>query len=376
MGHGKGTVESVVTGLSGSERDGRAATASAIVREDLAAIVREVGDEFHRLSGKTLLVTGGTGFIGSYLLETVAYLNDHVLPKACRLYAVTRHPRQTAARFPHLVGRPEFTVIEQDVRSLRLPSISWDFVIHAAAPSDAREYLKDPLRTAQTIVAGTSALLEELAKVQPQSMLFVSTGLVYGEQPAAMPALQEDYRGGPYLATARSCYAEAKRYAELLCCMHREQRGLPVCVARVFNLVGPRQNMNTTSAVADFIRQALDGDTIRIHDDGRAVRTYCYIAEAVAALWKLLLRHPLADLVNVGSDRDPVSFVELAHRISRVMAKSLRVTVEGAPPAGTGGRRYVPDLGRLYQLEGWKPALPLDEALLRTINWYREQASA
>lgn len=366
-----------MSSLSGrSSGQGKPVTVSAIIRDDIKAIVHEVGAGFHRLSGKNLLITGGTGFVGGYLLETVAHLNDHVLPDACRLYAITRDPRKVATRFPHLVRRPEFTLIEEDVRSLQLPFIPWDFVIHAAAPSDAREYLKDPLRTAEIIVNGTQSLLSVLATAQPQAMLFVSTGLVYGEQPPEMHQLAEDYKGGPGLTTARSCYAEAKRYAELLCCLHREHFGLSVCVARVFNLVGPYQDMNTTSAVADFIRQALAGDTVRIHDDGQAIRTYCYIAEAVAALWRLLFREPQADLVNVGSDRDEISFVELAHRIGRTLEKSLHVVVEGSPPVGTGGRRYVPDVGRLYKLEGWKPMLPLDEALRRTIRWYTERVVA
>lgn len=346
---------------------------SVVVQEDLRAIADIIRSRAQRLAGKNLLVTGGTGFLGTYLLETVAYLNETVLAEPCRLYAITRDPRRFAERVPHVAARPEITLVEGDVRHLSLPPVPWHFIVHAAASSDARQFLQDPVGTAETIVQGTRAVLDAARGSCTEAVLFVSTGAVYGEQPPECLWLSEQGCGGPDIRDPRSCYAEAKRYAELLCRLYRTQHGVPSTIARVFALVGPYQDLNSTSAIVDFIRQALDGDTIRIRDDGRAVRSYCYIADAVAALWRLLLRDGAGEVANVGSDREAVSFVDLAERIGRCLGKSVTVTTAGAPPAGVLGRRYAPDVSYLATLEGFRPATSLDDALGRTIAWFKER---
>jgi dTDP-glucose 4,6-dehydratase len=346
---------------------------SVIVQEDIKTIVSRVGAGFDRLNGKNLLITGGTGFVGSYLLETVAYLNDHLLSKACHLYAVTRNPQKVSTRFPHLVRRPEFTLIEGDVRKLLLPPVPWNFVIHAAAPSDARIFVQDPLDTLDTIVGGTKAVLAAAAEAGVEAFLMISSGAVYGQQPAECKRLREDYSGAPDLHESRSAYGEAKRCAELLCHIYWEQKEVPVSIARIFTLVGPCQDLNSTSAVIDFIRQGLVGDTITIHDDGQAVRSYCYIADAVTALWKLLLSHEVGEVVNVGADLEAISFRDLAYRVGLCLGKAVTVEVQGGSGTGVLGRRYAPDMSRLYETLGFRPATTLDEALSRTIEWMREQ---
>lgn len=347
--------------------------ASRIVEEDINTIVMAIGSEFHHLTDRTLLLTGGTGFLGAYLLETVARLNERVLSKPCRVYVVTREPGRFARRFPHFVVRPEFTLIEGDIKNLRFPSIPWDFVIHAAAPSDARVFVQDPLDTLDTIVAGTRAVLTAAAEAEVEAFLMVSSGAVYGQQPPECTGMSEDYQGAPDLRQSRSAYGEAKRYAELLCNIYREKRGVPVSIARVFSLVGPYQDLNATSAVIDFIRQGSVGDTITIHDDGQAIRSYCYIADAVTALWKLLLCRTAGEVVNVGADLEAISFRALAQRVGTCLGKSMTVRVEGGATTGVLGRRYVPDVDRLYENLGFRATTTLDEALSRTIAWFQER---
>lgn len=346
---------------------------SKIVQEDVEAIVKLVGERFERLSGKNLLITGGTGFFGSYLLETMAYLNDQVLAKPCQVYAATRDPKRVAIRFPHLRSRSDITLLEGDVRTFRLPPVPLHFVVHAAASSDARIFQRDLVDTMDTIVGGTRAVLTMAAEAGVENFVFVSSGVVYGHQPAEQPWVREDYTGGPDLRHAKSCYAEAKRCAEVLCRIFSEDRGVPVSIVRFFSLLGPYQDENSTSAVVDFIRQALAGDTITIQDSGKTVRSYCYIADAMVALWKLLLSQPTGEVINVGSDLEAVSFLELAKRIGRCMGKDVTVVAEGKPPAGVLGSRYAPDVTQLYRQEGFRPTTTLDEALRRTITWMKER---
>jgi len=346
---------------------------SPVIQQDVKAIVDLVGEGFDRLSGKTLLITGGTGFIGSYLLETVAYLNDQVLAQPCQAYVTTRDPGKVAARFPHLCGRADLTLIEGDVRTFKPLSMPLHFVIHAAAASDARVFLQDPLGAMETIADGTRAVLTIAADAEIEGFLFVSSGAVYGHQPADCLWVPETYTGGPDLSMSRSCYAEAKRYAELLCRVFQETRGLPISIARLFTLVGPYQDLNSTSAVVDFIRQALSSETIRVRDAGTTQRSYCYIGDAVASLWTLLLGTPGGEAVNVGSDLESVSFVELAERIGRCLGKPVRVVMERAPASGILGARYAPDVSRLYRVTGFRPQTTLDQALTCTIAWMQER---
>lgn len=360
-----------------AESDGHVGTQkaypSSIIEEDVRTIVELVGTEVRRLAGKSLLITGGTGFVGSYLLETVAYLNDQVLDEPCRLSVMTRDAGRVATRFPHLHGRPDLTVIEADVRTFRPRPASWNFVIHAAAPSDVRVFIRDPVETVDTIVEGTKRVLSVAAEAGVEAFLFVSSGAVYGHQRSDLLWLSEEYAGGPDLLDSRSCYAEAKRCGELLCRIFQDSRKVPITIARPFSLLGPYQNVNSTSAVVDFIRQAMNGDTIRIRDAGETVRSYCYLADAVTALWKLVLGPQRGEAFNVGSDLEAVSFRELAGRIGKCLGKPITVVVEGAPAAGVLGKRYAPDVARLHRATGFRPATTLDEALRRTIAWMQRQ---
>lgn len=348
---------------------------SRIVHEDVQSIVNQVGTRVHALNGKRVLVTGGTGFIGSYLLETFAHLNDRVLVEPCAVSVVTRDIGRVADRLPQLSQRRDFTFIESDIRKFRSASKTWDYVIHGAASADARIFLEDPSEIMEIIADGTKVVLNEAA-AGVESFLFISSGAVYGQQSLESAWLPEDYPGGPDLRNWRSCYGEAKRYAEILCQVFCEKRKAPVTIARLFAVLGPYQELHATSAVIDFIRQGLRGNTITIKDAGETQRAYCYVADAVAGLFTLLLRPHPGEAFNIGSDQESVSFTDLAHRISRCLGTKINVVVEGCPASGVLGSRYAPNVTRLYVKEGFKPTTSLDEALARTISWMKERDAA
>jgi UDP-glucuronate decarboxylase len=348
---------------------------SRIVHEDVQSILNHVGSRCQALNGKRVLVTGGTGFIGSYLLETLAYLNDRVLAEPCAISVVTRNMGRVTERLPQLGRRRDVTFIESDIRQFRSASRAWDYVIHGAASADARVFLEDPSEIMDIIAEGTKVVLNE-ATAGVESFLFISSGAVYGQQPHEHAWISEDYPGGPDLRHWRSCYGEAKRYAEMLCQVFGEKRKLPVTIARVFAVLGPYQELHSTSAAIDFIRQGLRGNTITIRDSGETERAYCYIADAVAGLFTLLLRPYPGEVFNIGSDMESVSFTELAHRVSRCLGKDINVMIEGSPASGVLGSRYAPDVTRLYVKEGFRPTTGLDEALARTISWMKERDEA
>lgn len=340
---------------------------STVVQEDVRSVVQRVGRAFQKLDGKKFLIAGGTGFIGSHLLETIAFLNDEVLGKSCQAYSLGRHPERFSQRLPHLTRRKDIVLLQGDIRTFKAPTDSFDFVIHAASPAVPQILTKNPLEAMEVIVEGTRRVLGLASEKRVDRFLFLSSGAVYGPQPPALKAIPEDYQGGPDLRNERAGYGEAKRYAEALCRAFRASRDVPVLVARLFAFVGPYMDFSSSFAVTDFIRQGLLGETIRIKGDGKAVRTLCYSADMVVAIWKILLLAETGEIFNVGSDREAVSISELAHKVAGKMNPPGKVCLEGHGNGDSDRPRYVPDLSRLKTL-GFSALYDLDMSLERTIR--------
>jgi UDP-glucuronate decarboxylase len=335
----------------------------------LAVIAGAVGPGLERLRGKTVLLTGGTGFIGTWLLETLSWLNDHS-HFGVRVYVPTRSPSGFIGRLPQLARR-DIVLLHGDVRSFVYPNAACDFVIHAAAPADPRAPLLDGLGVASTIADGTRHVLDLADRLRVESCLFVSSGAVYGTQPPDLLRLREDYLGAPDIGAVGSAYSESKRYAESLCAMFRHARGVPVRVARPFTFAGPYQDLNGAFAVTDFIRCCLSGEPIRIRGDGTAVRSFCYAADLVVALLKILLDGEPGSVFNVGAESE-VSIAELAHRVSLLLGSSAPIIIEGVSTVGRLPARYVPDTTQLRERLNFGLRYDLSETLARSVRWARD----
>jgi len=344
--------------------------AHVIIQQDIGHVIQVVGDSLNRLRGKRLLVTGGTGFIGTWLLETVSQINEE-WDQPCRVYVPTRNPEGFARKAPHLAARLDITLLPGDVCSFEYPDDACDFIVHAAAPADPLTLLRDPLGVAETIVDGTQRVLELAARKKVASFLFVSSGAVYGIQPPDLERVPEDYAGGSNIASPGSAYGEAKRYAEMLCALYHQNSGVAVRIARPFTFVGPYQDLNAGFAVTDFIRDALQGLPLHIQGDGTTVRSYYYASDLAAALWRILLDGPVGRAYNVGSD-EPISILELARKIILILGTPTEIIVGGKPVPGKRPHRYVPDISRGRSELGLPVGTGLEEALRRTLDWTRE----
>jgi dTDP-glucose 4,6-dehydratase len=340
-----------------------------IIEQDIAQVAQTVGPSLERLRGKRLLITGGTGFIGTWLLETISWLNER-WDKPCRVYVPTRSPERFIRKVPHLV-RADIVLLPGDVRAFEYPDDRCDMIIHAAAPADPHTLARDPLGVTTTIVDGTRRVLELAAQKRVETFLFVSSGAVYGSQPPELERVPEDYVGGPDLANPRSAYGEAKRCAEVLCALYREKFGVPIRIARPFTFVGPYQDLQAGFAVTDFLKEGLQGLPLHIRDDGTTVRSYCYASDMVVALWKILLETPVGRAYNVGSD-EPISILELAHRVANVLDRSVEISVAVEPVQGRLPERYVPDTSRGKAELGLTIRVDLQVALMRTLSWMRD----
>lgn len=328
-----------------------------ILDEDLAAIGRQLGPYWRRLDGARIFMTGGTGFIGRWMLEALARANSDA-----EVVLLSRDPAAFAARAPHLSKRFQF--VAGDISDFVAPPGRYTHVIHGATDASAALNANDPRRMFDTIVAGTRRALDLAVERQAKRFLFMSSGAVYGVQPRDVGHVAEDWRGGPDPRDPKSAYGEGKRAAELLCAIYGAQFGLDVGTARIFALLGPLLSLDIHFAAGNFIRDAMAGRAIRIESAGTAVRSYLYAADLAAWLWLMLLRAPRGATWNMGSE-EAVSIADLARRVAAVLGGP-GVEILGHADAGWNPGRYVPSTALIRGELGVTPGVNLDEAIRRT----------
>ena len=342
----------------------------AALRADCESAVTDV-TKLEPLRGQRLLVTGGTGFMGSWIAETVAWLNDsHKF--GIDLLLLAPSASTFGARAPHLASRPDVQLIEQDIRDLSKLPDGVTYVIHAAGTPDNRVHVTDPLRTMSTIAHGTSAILRAAAdSMDVRKVLNVSSGLIYGAQPLGMAGMPEGHAGGPSPDSISSIYAEAKRYAEAEAAAWRSQAKLPVLTARPFAFMGPYQGLDKPWAVNNFLRDALLGGPIRILGDADTVRSYMYPSDMANWLLTILVAGVPGTAYNVGSPT-AITLGQLAERIAATFETP--PAVECRPLGEPRINKFVPDVSRAVSTLGLSASVDLDRAIRRTVEWHRAGA--
>ena len=336
--------------------------ADQVIRADLGGIVDACRAELECLSGTSLLVTGGSGFVGRYLVESVLTHNATSLGRPCVVTLLTRRPDILTARYRAQVEAGEIVAMEWGERhSIDVGRRRWDHVIHAAAPADPESYLRDPDRTLRDIVDMAASVASAAKASGSTRLVVVSSGAVYGDQPAGMSEIPESYLGAPDLSRATSCYGEGKRVSELLFRLS----GLDHRTARVFSLLGPYQDLASSFAVPDLIRQAAGGGAVQLTGDGSAVRSFCYASDLSVFLFKLLLGNPAHDTYNVGGREGTVTIGDVADLVAGIFGG---LEVRRGQPGTSSARqsRYVPQLDRMYEVHN--PRFGLREGLLRTCH--------
>jgi len=333
---------------------------------DLDHCVEGVGArQWERLRGTRIFLTGATGIIGKWLLETVAEA-DRRFDLGVELVALSRDPARFAADEPGLAALPNLTMIRGDVRSFDMPEGRFDFVIHAATDVVAPG---GPLDVFDTCVAGTRRVLDFAVRAGASNLLLLSSGAVYGPQPGELERMPEDYSGGPDLGKSNAAYGEGKRVSEWLFGTYARENGLRANIARIYALVGPHLPLDKHFAIGNFIRDSLAGQPITIKGGGTEVRSYLHLADVTTWLWQVLFNEGPETTFNVGSS-EGITLAELAHRVAAVLDNRAGVQILGNAVAPGLRDRYVPDTRRAQELLGAEKRIGLDEAIRRTAEWY------
>jgi nucleoside-diphosphate-sugar epimerase len=338
-----------------------------LLAPDLDHVLAGTSGLWDELRGARVFVTGGTGFFGSWLLETFLWANDHLKLEAS-VVVLTRDGSAFARRAPHLACHPAVTLHDGDVRTFELANGAFSHVIHAATYSSATLDDRDRPIVFDTIVGGTRRTLDLARRSGATRFLLTSSGAVYGRQPAELTHVPEGYAGGPDPADAGQVYGEAKRAAEMLCAVYEDAHLRPT-IARCFAFVGPYLPLDVHFAVMSFIRDALAGGPIRVSGDGTPYRSYLYASDLAIWLWTILLRGQSMRPYNVGS-AEALTIQELARAVARTFGPDLQIEMARPPNAGRPAERYVPDVTRAEAELGLRPTVSLADGIKRTIAWH------
>ncbi len=320
------------------------------------------------LRGQRLFLTGGTGFFGCWLVESLCHMN-RLLGLDARVTILTRNPGAFVQKCPHLVSDPAVDLLDGDVRSFKFPEDEYRFVIHAATEARARQAENAPLEMLSTIIAGTERTLQFAVSHGARKFLLTSSGAVYGKQPPELTHVPESFAGAPNPLDPANVYAEGKRAAELLCALYERNSELECKIARCWAFCGPHLPLDEHFAIGNFIGDVLAGRPIQVQGDGTPRRSYLYAADLVIWLWTMLFKAPPLVPFNVGSAND-VSILELAQVIAATLRPETEIRVARQPIPGATPACYVPSVNRAQDMLGLHETIGLEESIRRTAKWY------
>jgi UDP-glucuronate decarboxylase len=341
-----------------------------IIEEDLARIT-STSLNWAEFAGRTVLISGANGFLPAYMVETLLHLNEQGLFAPAKVIALVRNREKAEARFAHYRGRDDLEFRVQDVCEPAGVDGPVDYVIHAASQASPKYYGIDPVGTLSANVLGTHNLLKLAREKRARGFLFFSSGEVYGAVESSRIPMKEDAYGILDPTDVRSCYGESKRVGETMCVSWAHQYQVPARIVRPFHTYGPGMRLDDGRVFADFVSDIVNNRDIMMKSDGAAVRAFCYLADAVAGFFTVLLKGKVGQAYNVGNDRAEVSIRDLAQILVGLFPeKRLRVIQQsGAEPAGylkSPVTRTCPDISKA-RLLGWEPTTPVEEGFRRTI---------
>ena len=310
------------------------------------------------MSHRRVLVTGGTGFIGSHLC-------DRLIADGADVLCVDNLFSSSKSNIDHLRGHPRFEFVRHDVT---LPLVvEVDEIYHLACPASPVHYQRDPVHTTKTAVVGSINMLG-LAKRTGAKILLASTSEVYGD-PEVHPQTEE-YVGSVNPIGPRACYDEGKRCAETLFFDYRRQHDLDIKVVRIFNTYGPRMQRDDGRVVSNFVVSALAGEPLSVYGEGSQTRSFCYIDDLVEGLVRMMATdHDVTGPINLGNPQE-VTVAELAE-LTIALTRSPSTLTRHPLPADDPRRRQ-PDISKAEALLAWKPTIDLATGLQRTVDWFSE----
>lgn len=339
------------------------------VRSDTEAVLNGRTELLKPLAGAHLFLSGGTGFLGTWLLELISALNDDYQFNT-QVAVYSRSAPDFLRRHKHLGTRKEFRFLEGDISFLTELPRETDYIIHAAALTDRRLFASNPTAVGEVNGLGTIRILRAAGLIENlKKFLLVSSGLIYGPQSLAVERIDEAYSSGFPCDNANAIYSESKRFSEAFAASFVSETKIPLVIARPFAFVGPYQSLELPWAVTDFIRDSLAGRPIKIMGDGSTVRSLLYASDFAYWILAALARGQTRHAYNIGSP-EPVDLLSLARMITQHFTPAPDILTK-VGQFDHGPTRLVPCVEKARRELKVQLTVPLTDAIQKTINWHR-----
>lgn len=322
-----------------------------------------------KLSGKSVLISGATGLVGSFLTDVLLYKNQTGL--SCTVYALSRNADRAATRFSRWKDESHLVFIPYDIN---LPFVrddlgTVDYILHLASNTHPRQYSTDPIGTITTNIIGLNNMLEFACSHKATRFAFASSNEIYGENRKDVEMFAEDYCGYINCNTMRAGYPESKRCGEALCQAYKAQKGLDVVIPRLTRSYGPTMLMTDTKAISQFIRKGVTGEDIVLKSAGTQYYSYTYVADAVSGLLTILLKGENGEAYNIADEASDITLKDLAAIIAKTAGKKVIFELPDAVEAAGYSTATKARLdGSKLKTLGWEPRYDIKAGLERTIT--------
>lgn len=348
---------------------------SRITKRDLNNIAERIKKESKLLEGKTILISGGSGFIGSYLNAVLYLLNKKVFKKKCKVISIDNYITGSKNNFLMDIKDKNFKFLDGDIRLPIITNEKIDYIIHAAGLASPYYYKKFPLETIESAILGAKNLLELARVTKPAAFLFFSSSEIYGDPDPNFVPTPETYAGHVSSVGPRACYDESKRLTETLCMTYNQIYNIPIKIVRPFNIYGPGMKHTDYRVIPTFIYKGLKGENLPVHDKGVQTRTFCYITDAIVAIFKVLISGKSGEIYNIGNDKPEIGIFELAQIVTDLLSNGVKPLRKNYPPNYPAGepQRRCPDLTKIRTQLQYEPQIDLKMGLKQTLIWFKEE---
>ena len=340
-----------------------------IIEEDIIEICKEIPGK--RFQNKTILISGASGFLASYLVKYFLYLNSLNSNQQTKVIGLVRNIEKAKNRFKAYLKDPMFELFNHDVNKKFDIKDSINFIIHAASQASPKYYKDDPVGTLKPNVLGTINLLDLSLNKNLDAFLYFSSSEVYGNNNSI--SIGENQYGILDPINIRSCYSEAKRMGENICISYGSQFGVNVKIVRPFHIYGPGMSLDDGRVYADFTKNLLDEADLIINSDGKAVRSFCYLKDATIGFLKVMLNGKKGHPYNIGNPNESYSIKELADILSKDSSGSSPNVIINQPYSKSYIKSSVsihaPNIDRVEKI-GWSPKTDVRTGFKRTVKSY------
>lgn len=346
-----------------------------ILNEDFEYIL-DKNKSLIQLEGKIILISGINGFIASYITKFLLYLNEKIFKEKVKIIGIARNKKKCKKIFSEYLGNKNLNFIFQDICEPIEISEKIDYILHCASQASPKYYSIDPVGTIDANVLGTRNLLKIAGNAEVKSFLFFSSSEVYGKLDNEDFPIKEIEIGKRDLTNIRNCYSESKSMGEMYCQSYFYQYNIPIKIIRIFHTYGPGLQRGDGRVFMDFIENILKNENIIMKSDGKAKRTFCYIADAVDAYFRVLLEGKNGEVYNIGNSYQEISVLDLAKSICVLSEKKIKIIEvnrkENDNYLKSEINRNIGDISKIESL-GWKPEINILAGFYRTIKYMKEK---